>query len=449
MRTAPPGLPGSNQTTEESPIDRALALALAEERDAALRWAAALVRADPTMASALLVCGRLLGELGRHEAAREACSVAVARASDVENLPLAVAAAHELTRFGGSAEASLDQIAADFCRDSRRRGEGAAPPPLPPTDRLHPLPSALTGASLLNKAIEIIHEAKRKFDLDVERPLIGALPLFSSIGRAGLRGLIAGMEPLWVTQSTHVIEQGATGSEAYFVARGELEVRRERQPEPLVLAKLTNGSLFGEMALLARAPRSGSVVATRPSIVVRVRRDALDALARSQPEVGSELAAHCKQRMVQNLVRMSPVLAAVAPSDRPALTERFQMRIFEPSEILIHQDEPPPGLFLLASGEVTVLRRDSADDEGLVIARLGVGEIVGEVATVLRRHANADVVASHATVALFLPAEEFLALIDGHPTILIQLYRIAIARDEETTGIIEEEPSSVGDYVLV
>src|SRR4051812_39351470 len=103
----PPVLPGSlNQA--ESPIDRALSLALAAERDAALRWAAALVRHDYSMPTALCLCGRLLGELGRQEAARKACLVAVARAIDLENLPLAVAAARELERFGGDADPELD-----------------------------------------------------------------------------------------------------------------------------------------------------------------------------------------------------------------------------------------------------------------------------------------------------------------------------------------------------
>ena len=44
MRAAPPDLPGA-QTTD-SPIDRALALLLADETEAALRWSAAVVERD-------------------------------------------------------------------------------------------------------------------------------------------------------------------------------------------------------------------------------------------------------------------------------------------------------------------------------------------------------------------------------------------------------------------
>ncbi|HEX9295975.1 MAG TPA: hypothetical protein VF881_09065, partial [Polyangiaceae bacterium] len=94
MPKAPPELPGG--PTAESPVDRALALALADEKDTALRWAAAIVASDPAMPSGLLLTGRLLADLGRLEGAREALEICVARAIDTSQLPLAVAACSDL-----------------------------------------------------------------------------------------------------------------------------------------------------------------------------------------------------------------------------------------------------------------------------------------------------------------------------------------------------------------
>ncbi|WP_437724699.1 cyclic nucleotide-binding domain-containing protein [Sorangium sp. So ce861] len=448
----PPVLPGSTHQAE-SPIDRALSLALAGERDAALRWAAALVRHDPTMPSALCLCGRLLGELNRHEAAREACATAVVRAIDLENLPLAVAAARESERFGGDPGPGLDLIAEAFCRDSPRLGEGAPPPPpLPTAEAFQPLASVLTGALLLNKATEIIHDATRRLAAQADHPGIAPQPVFSSVGRDALRALCAAFTPIWVAAGTTVIEQGAARSEAYFVARGELEARRRRGGEEIVLARLTNGAMFGEMALLSRAPRTGSVVATRPSIVLEVKRDAIDEIAQREPEVGLELAAYCRDRMVENLVRMSDVLRVVPDADRPAFVKRFRTRTFEKNERLLVQDERPSGLFLIASGEVAVVRRDTADDahlEPLVLSTLGPGDVAGEIAMVLRRAANADVIAVHPTVALYLPATEFMGLVEDHPAVLAQLYKLAVLRDEETTSIMAEEVSVAEDFVLI
>lgn len=450
MRHAPPVLPGSHEAAE-SPIDRALSLALADEREAALRWTAAIVKQDLSMPTALCLCGRLLGELGRQEIAREACSIAVERAVDFENLPLAVAAARELGRFGGDAEFALDRIAAAFCKGSERLGEGSPPPPppLPPAADFSPLASVLTGALLLSKAQEIVHEAKRRLDAETTKPGIAAIPLFSSIGHDALLGLLDTLVPTWVPAGTVVIQQGADGQEAYFVARGELEVRRQREHDTLVLGRLTNGSIFGEMALLTRAPRTGSVVATRPSIILEAQKSALDKLAEREPEVGIEITAHCRSRMFQNLERATEVLKAVPPRDRQVLVRRFETKIFEKNERLHVQGETADGLYLIASGEVAVILRDQEGGDPLVISTLGVGEIVGEVAMVLRRKASADVVALHPTVTLHLPASEFMSVIREHPSILLELYKLAVRRDEETTSIIAQEASIAEDFDIV
>src|SRR5262249_7201604 len=136
-------------------------------------------------------------------------------------------------------------------------------------------------------------------------------------------------------------------------------------------------------------------------------------------------------------------------ADRPALVERFQTRTFEKNERLLVQDQPPPGLFLIASGEVAVVRHEGGDGEPLVLSTQTAGDVVGEVATVLRRKANADAFAVHPPVTLFLPVEGFMALIKDHPSILVELYRMAVKRDEETNIVMAEEAADAEDFVLV
>jgi CRP-like cAMP-binding protein len=451
MPKAPPELPGG--PTAESSIDRALALSLANEKDTALRWAAAIVAADPAMASGLLLTGRLLADLGRLEGAREALEICVARAIDSGQLPLAVAACSDLRTLGVDAGKNFDAIAEAFAAGSSRLGEGGGlPPKLPHLDAFHPLASVLAGPALLGKATEIVHAAKRALDQEVatrsEPPLIGAQPLFSSIGPAGLRAMIEVFEVATVPQGSVVIEEGTGGAEAYIVAKGELEVCRTLENgDKLLLARLTGGALFGEMALLSRAPRAASVIACRPSIILVGRKDALDAVAEREPEVAIELANHCRRRMVQNLVRTSPILSAVQPDERPALVERFETRVYEKGEKLISEGENPTGLHLIASGEVAVVRIEAG--EPFVLATLGPGDIVGEVALVLRRSSSADVVAVHPTVTLHLATEKFMSLIREHPTILAELYDLAVKRDDETRSIVAQEAASADDYVLV
>ena len=210
--------------------------------------------------------------------------------------------------------------------------------------------------------------------------------------------MIEVFEVATVPQGAVVIEEGPSGAEAYIVARGELEVKRTFEREdPMVLARLTGGALFGEMALLSRAPRAASVVACRPSILLVGRKDALDAVAEREPDVAFQLATHCRRRMVQNLVRTSPVFSAVRADERPALVERFETRVFEKGDKLISRGAPRPGFI----SSLRARSRSSATrGEPFVLATLKPGDIVGEVALVLRRPASADVVAVYPTVTL-------------------------------------------------
>src|SRR6185369_15580385 len=336
-------------------------------------------------------------------------------------------------------------IADAFAAGSPRLGEGGGhPPKLPPVEQFHPLASVLTGPALLGKATEIVHAAKRALDQALatraEDPMIAPQPLFSSIGRDGLRAMIEVFEVTTVPQGTVVIEEGTGGAEAYIVARGELEVKRTAHEKSLVLARLTGGALFGEMALLSRAPRAASVVACRPSILLVGRKDALDAVAEREPDVAFQLATHCRRRMVQNLVRTSPILSAVRADERPALVERFETRVYEKGEKLISEGSAATGLHLIASGEVAVVRVEG--DEPFVLASLKPGDIVGEVALVLRRLASADVVAVYPTVTLHLASEQFTSLIREHPTILAELYDLAVKRDDETRSVVAQESTS-------
>jgi CRP-like cAMP-binding protein len=191
------------------------------------------------------------------------------------------------------------------------------------------------------------------------------------------------------------------------------------------------------MALLSRAPRAASVVALQPSILLVTSREALEVVAAERPQVASELAAHCRRRMVANLVRTSAVLRSVDRHERGPLVERFETRVFNKGEYLIQAGAPVEGLHLIASGEVAVVANHA--DGSLLVATLGAGDTAGEVALVLRRNASADVVAAHPTVSLFLPRQDFLTLVRDHPLILHALYLLAVRRDEETSSVLQDD----------
>jgi DNA-binding NarL/FixJ family response regulator len=135
MRAAPPELPGAQLV--DSPLDRALALLLAGEREAALRWSAAVVQHDASVPSAVILTCRLLADAGRTEAAIEGFQLGVKRAIDTGNLPLAVAAVGDLKMLGVDVSDQLDEIAGAFSLGETYREIGARLGIAPNTVRRH------------------------------------------------------------------------------------------------------------------------------------------------------------------------------------------------------------------------------------------------------------------------------------------------------------------------
>jgi cAMP-dependent protein kinase regulator len=102
----------------------------------------------------------------------------------------------------------------------------------------------------------------------------------------------------------------------------------------------------------------------------------------------------------------------------------------------------------MASGEVEVATQDESGDR-FILAKLGPGDVVGEVGMILRRKAAADVVAIHPTVTLHLAAADFHAMVRAHPQLFAELYDLAVKRDEETSSVVAQEATSADDDVLI
>jgi cAMP-dependent protein kinase regulator len=438
-----------------SPADLALTFAEASDFQAALRYSGALLELDPRAALRLLVSSWMLGALGDTENAKRGLEVAVERAIDAGNLPLSVAAARKLREYGGDQAAALTRIAGAFAKGSSRLLEKrGAPPNLPGVSAdFTPWPDSLKGKPLLEKAAALVGAAVKTFADDRAlgpAPKLSPQVLFSSLDEKGLLAMIEILDVRVVARGKVLVEEGSNGEEAFFVARGELDVQKaaaKRNGAPIALARLGSGALFGEMALLSRAPRTASVVAAVPCVLLVAKKSDLDHVAAKAPSVGREFAEFCRRRMLENLMRTNFILRGATPAERPALIERFTIRTFEAGDKIVTQGSQPEGLHLIALGEVAIVHLDKGDST--IVTKLGPGDVVGEVALVLRRPAITDVVAHHPTVTLFLARERLMELVKAHPKVFVDLYELAVKRDEETSTMAGEEAAETDDFVIV
>lgn len=450
----------TNQPTKPSmsPLDRALNHLLEGAPEKALRLLLPWIelRRDP---AALLAAGQALagcvaaGELPPSSIAESVLRAAARAATRAGSFGLAVAAASEIERLGGSAQGEYEAIGATF---SQKQAESGVVSP-PAFSGEGPEPVALP---LLELADRLEAIAEQVAEGDVSRVAPGTTELLcSKLEPSELVAFARALSFRLLPAGQLVIEEGKPGRAAYFLARGELEVFRGGAPsgtaegaaggspsERVTLARLGAGSLCGEMALLSRSPRAASVIAVRPSFVLRGSKRALDAAAERSPRLGRSLAAFCRRRMIDNLVRTSVVLKPLRAAQRTALLERFEARTYEANQTLITQGEEGAGLHLVASGTLRVLAEDQGETTQLAV--LGTGDVVGEVGLVLRRPAEATVVADCPAVTLHLPARDFHAIIKEHPELLSQLYELAVQREDETRNLLAQQAQDASDSVL-
>lgn len=124
-------------------------------------------------------------------------------------------------------------------------------------------------------------------------------PLFSEFDYETLSAVVEVMET-HEYESGHVIfRQGDPGDSLFIVASGEVALTVDAPTqEPFELERLGANACFGELSVLSRAPRNMTAVATRPTEVLELGRDYLEAVTIAHPQVWDILERYQKERLI-------------------------------------------------------------------------------------------------------------------------------------------------------
>jgi len=132
-----------------------------------------------------------------------------------------------------------------------------------------------------------------------------------------------------------IFEQGDLGDSVYVIDEGECEVFYEREGEQGLLATLSGGECFGEMALLSDRVRSATIRAVSAMNVLIIPKGDFNKLRQSVPAFGSVFTELVKRRE-----RAGSPLSAAAPAvtEGPIATPTPKRKLgpppgFAPTEI--------------------------------------------------------------------------------------------------------------------
>jgi CRP/FNR family transcriptional regulator, cyclic AMP receptor protein len=142
----------------------------------------------------------------------------------------------------------------------------------------------------------------------------------------------------------------------------------------------------------------------------------------------------------EEVLRRCPTFELLAPAELVALGELCRPVTFTPGQVVFEEGAPGASLFVLADGEVEVVRREDGAEK--VIARLAAPAAFGEMALVDREARSATVRACAPCRALELTAEGFTAFRkrsrDGFTFVVINIARVLSTRLRETSRRLAE-----------
>lgn len=141
-------------------------------------------------------------------------------------------------------------------------------------------------------------ERKREKAVASAMQALARVEIFRDLSHEELESLAATVDVWPVSRGEVITRQGATANWLYVLVDGEVEVRVEGAGEERRVNTLSAPNFFGEMALMAGAPREATVAALTDVRCIRVDKDHFRALLQRRPEIAGDVAAVLAERRV-------------------------------------------------------------------------------------------------------------------------------------------------------
>jgi CRP-like cAMP-binding protein len=124
--------------------------------------------------------------------------------------------------------------------------------------------------------------------------LIKNIPLFARCSRKELAEIAALADEIDFPEGKEIIREGERGREFFVLVDGGADVIRSGQR----IAHLASGDFVGEIAVIARIPRTASVKTTEPTRALVVTDQALRGLLRRLPDMQLKVLQAVAERLV-------------------------------------------------------------------------------------------------------------------------------------------------------
>ena len=211
------------------------------------------------------------------------------------------------------------------------------------------------------------------------------------------------------------------------------------------LAQLGPGELFGEMTCRTYQPRSATVQAREPCVMVEMLRVILDMLVGNrQPSeltkatskvkmptfkgtsFKAEIEKKYRERSLNNHLRSVPLFASLDDEFLEHLRQRVELVSYNQNQIICKEGDDADAFYLIRSGMVRV--SNALPGGEMVRTYLSRGDYFGEIGLLRSIKRTATCAALDAVDVVKIPAADFALMLEKFPAVRQQIEAVAGAR---------------------
>ena len=205
------------------------------------------------------------------------------------------------------------------------------------------------------------------------RSVLARLPLMSTLSEDERRLVGACFEPLTFKYGESVVVQGEAATAYFVIVSGRARVLTTGQDgREVALNMLTAGDAFGELALIAKSPRSATVRAATPLDVLRLDRSVFLALVSLHPRLGQAFSVDARAMIMGDFLQLHPCFHDLPRARMVDLVSHTDELLLGDHESLKEPGDRPGGLNLVGTGRLVAL-----DDHGAELCQLHAGDVFG------------------------------------------------------------------------
>lgn len=231
-----------------------------------------------------------------------------------------------------------------------------------------------------------------------------------------------------------IVREGEYGSTMFFILAGRSAVHGAAGQRFV----LHRGDFFGEAAILTYQPRSATVVADGPCLVMEVARELVADLRKKSKVFKEREQQSYRQRAMLTQLQRTPFFQDLDRSELESICGIATLESFEPYEPAFFQGDAADAVYIVLNGTFTVV--EERDEGPLPIAWVRDGETVGEMSLLPGRDDRArsqTVSALQRVDAIRIPSSEFERIVAAHPSVCDKLETTARRRSEMNVGARE------------